>query len=73
MIADPMRTLDDLELDRLQGQTVLVRVDFNVPLADGRVLDDTRLAAQIDVVTNIFSKRTPSSASRSMFGVSRIG
>jgi phosphoglycerate kinase len=39
------RTLHGLNDAELKGRRVLVRVDYNVPIEDGRVTDDTRLTA----------------------------
>lgn len=45
------RTLDDM--GQIAGKRVLVREDLNVPMADGKVTDDTRLRATVQTLSEL--------------------
>jgi phosphoglycerate kinase len=50
------RTLESLEPSALEGRRALVRVDFNVPIKNGVVTDDTRIRASLPTIKYLREK-----------------
>src|SRR5690554_344847 len=60
-----LQTITDMDL---RGKRVLIRVDFNVPLKDGVVTDDTRIKSALPTVQYILEQEGASLVVMSHFG-----
>lgn len=49
----PLKTLDDLNL---HNKIALLRVDYNVPMKEGQVLDDSRILKTLPTIRELLSK-----------------
>jgi 3-phosphoglycerate kinase len=48
-----IKTVKDIQL---KGKRIVMRVDFNVPMKDGKVQDDTRIVAAIPTITYVMDQ-----------------
>ncbi len=65
-----MKTLDQLDVN---GKRVLVRVDYNVPVKDGVVQDDTRVTASLPTIKKLLEMGAASVVLMSHFGRPKSG
>jgi phosphoglycerate kinase len=50
------KTIADLPADALNGKRVLVRVDYNVPIENGSITDDTRITATLPTLNYLIER-----------------
>ena len=48
-----MKTIKDIDVT---NKKVIVRVDYNVPIINGRILDNNRIVASLETINYLLSK-----------------
>ena len=54
------KSVDDLK--NVKGKRILVRCDFNVPLKEGRITDETRIVAALPTIKKLIGEARKSSS-----------
>ena len=48
-----MKTIKDMNIE---NKTVLIRCDFNVPIKEGKIIDDTRIVSSLQTINYCLEK-----------------
>ena len=41
----------------IKDKIIFLRVDFNIPIKDGKVIDDTKIVKMKDIISKLLSKK----------------
>ena len=53
IIGDTMKFIEDMHL---KNKTVILRCDYNVPIKNGKILDDSKIIKSLETIQYLLSK-----------------